>query len=157
VDSFGHVTVDSSDSENIKAKTIIKINWIDGSFELVDDCGTTFSMDKAGSCQAVPYEPPSESLENSSINELITYSKATKNPHKGNHPRFFILHENGSGAELLRDEDVNKFLKLKAKDSSTVLSEEVMEESQGKSLLVVSPLQAGGKVPNAFCYRQVFH
>jgi hypothetical protein len=160
VDTLGSVTVNNTTlKEPVQFKTLLKMNWIEGSFEMIDNANGKFAMDKMGEFTDVEPETV-ETTQNSFTSEFSVKNLASGSIYNdklftGNIPRFFVLHEDGTGYELLRDEQLIKYFRKKLSDPKTAISEQHIPETDAHSIIVLSPLFMGGYQSNAIGYRQL--
>ncbi|KAJ3142022.1 Sperm-associated antigen 17, partial [Irineochytrium annulatum] len=148
------------------ADEVYAMDWMNGTFETTDSNGTTFKIAGDGTISAEthtehamkPRPPPPagpQPEEEGLLNYLVNKPYEVDAGAPSNPPRLFVIEEDGSGWELLRDQDMIPFLKANLAHSSTSIKEEVSSEGLGTSITVVmnSETPAGPLVTYRQCVR----
>ena len=103
--------------------------------ETVDNEGNTFQVANTGACKVVPVCLAEETGEKVDCQEKVEdqpESGTQKMPsYKQHAPRFFILHKDGSGTELLRYQDVAEYLEVAEDDPMTAILTDPLTDHPG--------------------------
>ncbi|XP_059166152.1 sperm-associated antigen 17-like isoform X2 [Physella acuta] len=111
--------------------------------ETVDPDGNVFNVRSNGDFNVLPVNAGEELSDNSDIQILKLKEKKV---HTYNHhaPRFFIIHADGSGTELLRYKDVAEYLVLAEKNPATAILKEPLTDHPGVTgITVLKPYLIG--------------
>lgn len=98
----------------------------------------TVSSDNASKFQKPA--SPLKSAVGENLKSLISGKVPLPSPVQGNLPRLFAIREDGSGTELLRDDQLLAYFKDAVKDPETEVIEERLQEGGALSIIVVKPL-----------------
>ncbi|RUS91851.1 hypothetical protein EGW08_000422 [Elysia chlorotica] len=107
--------------------------------ETVDPDGNVFNVRSTGDYNVIPVQADDALSDDS---EEHTSKKIA---HYGQHaPRFFIIHGDGSGTELLRYQDVAEYLMLAEQNPATAVLKDVLPDHPGvKGITVLKPYLLG--------------
>uniref|UniRef100_A0A8C6DMY7 Sperm associated antigen 17 n=1 Tax=Moschus moschiferus TaxID=68415 RepID=A0A8C6DMY7_MOSMO len=131
--------------EQLRASRYIMKHTSEVICEVMDPEGNTFQVMADGSVSTIL---PENNLEDDLNAKAESYdSLSSTHLHKnhlqiyGEHvPRFFVIHADGSGVELLRDSDIEEYLSLAYGESTTVVLQEPVQEHPGAlSITVLRP------------------
>lgn len=164
-DTLGHLVINAR-SHSIKDpgfKTVLKLNWLEGSLEMSDGSGTQFQVTKNGdtSIQKTPVSHPSSPAQplgfpaGRNLASLLSEETPLPSPFPGNTPRLFVIYEDGSGVELLRDDRLVGYFKDRLRDTKTEIIEEVSQDNDGVSLVSIRPANVVRGTAGSLIYRQV--
>ncbi|TPX65553.1 hypothetical protein SpCBS45565_g05046 [Spizellomyces sp. 'palustris'] len=121
------------------------INWLDGSLVMHDWAGNRFEIDKSGQSSVnlmqtdgdAASTPSQESIASLLGQRALCKSLSNISFRPGNAPRLFLLREDGSGLELLRDLDTLDYL-IEYKDKPTVkIIDEPLQQSPSSLCLTI--------------------
>ncbi|KAJ3282059.1 Sperm-associated antigen 17 [Borealophlyctis nickersoniae] len=132
------------------------INWVDGTLHTVDWLGNVFEIDKAGEAKVTtpeskaPPSPPFTTSLSQTPNFVKTLIVDSPPPPTstaiGNAPRLFIIREDGSGAQLLRDVDLDTYFRDQLADSTAEIGEEGLPgDPAGLCVTVMSGVGKGNE------------
>ncbi|XP_039098665.1 sperm-associated antigen 17, partial [Hyaena hyaena] len=131
--------------EQLRASRYIMKHTSEVICEVQDPEGNTFQVMADGSVSTLLRE---NNLEDESNEKTEGYDSLSSTHLYKNHlqiygehvPRFFVIYADGSGAELLRDSDIEEYLSLAYGESTTVVLQEPMQEQPGTlSITVLRP------------------
>lgn len=131
--------------EQLRASRYIMKHTSEVLCEVLDPEGNTFQVMADGSTSTLL---PENNLEDDLNSKPEGYdSLSSTHLHKnhlqiyGEHvPRFFVIYADGSGVELLRDDDIEEYLSLAYGESTTVVLQEPVQEQPGAlSITVLRP------------------
>ncbi|KAI8615146.1 hypothetical protein BC830DRAFT_321220 [Chytriomyces sp. MP71] len=114
-----------------------KFDWMNGTLETLDSSGTKFIVTSSGACSTVEESqvPLASAGDNVVRNKcpgfvrslvdtpILPLDSSARNP-----PRLFIIDENGSGIQLLRDLDLVPYFKKQLHNPNCEILEEILEE-----------------------------
>ncbi|XP_046941193.1 sperm-associated antigen 17 [Lynx rufus] len=131
--------------EQLRASRYIMKHTSEIICEVLDPEGNTFQVMADGSvstmlCENNLEDDPNEKTEGyDSLSSTHVYKNHLQI--YGEHvPRFFVIYADGSGAELLRDSDIEEYLSLAYGESTTVVLQEPIQEQPGAlSITVLRP------------------
>ncbi|RKO87711.1 hypothetical protein BDK51DRAFT_38526 [Blyttiomyces helicus] len=132
-----------------EAKHEYRVNWLEGTLHATDPAGYVFSVKKDGEAKATPptTPPASHYIPSPSPGTLVTTlthgHPATPSIPPGNTPRLFVLREDGTGCELLRDTDLVDYLCDQVHDQHAEVSEECAVDGGGFTVVTVIEGSAG--------------
>ncbi|XP_021572130.1 sperm-associated antigen 17 [Carlito syrichta] len=131
--------------EQLRASRYIMRHTSEVVCEVLDPEGNTFQVMADGSVSTILPEKKIEDdldVKNEGY-ESLSSSHLQKNHQQiyGEHvPRFFVIYADGSGVELLRDNDIEECLSLAYGESTTVVLQEPVQEQPGAlSITVLRP------------------
>ncbi|KAJ3214621.1 Sperm-associated antigen 17 [Dinochytrium kinnereticum] len=118
---------------NRSSPEVYDLNWVTGEFSLVDSSGVEIEVKADGKAETrqaqdlkairkpkdTPRVPPKKLVE------YLRTSSDIRSPSPLNPPRLFVVEEDGSGFEMLRDEDVWRYLK---RNPRLQVSEEILTD-----------------------------
>nr|XP_055168146.1 sperm-associated antigen 17 [Nyctereutes procyonoides] len=131
--------------EQLRASRYIMKHTSEVICEVLDPEGNTFQVMADGSTSTMV---PENNLENDLNEKAEGYDTLSATHLCKNHlqiygehvPRFFVIYADGSGAELLRDSDIEEYLSLAYGESATVVLQEPVQEQPGAlSITVLRP------------------
>ncbi|XP_035170473.1 sperm-associated antigen 17 isoform X2 [Oxyura jamaicensis] len=108
--------------------------------EMMDPEGNLFKVMADGSTSVVIPSTGPDNKENRSSASVLPEDKKPV-IYDEHVPRFFVIHTDGSGTELLRSRDVEEYLAEASRDPAAVVLQEPVQEHPGVlSITVLSPL-----------------
>lgn len=109
--------------------------------ETVDPDGNVFNVRSTGDFNVIPVQSDDACSDDSDEN----VPKNKKITHYGQHaPRFFIIHGDGSGTELLRYQDVAEYLMMAEQNPATAVLKDALPDHPGvKGITVLKPYLLG--------------
>ncbi|KNC99251.1 uncharacterized protein SPPG_05507 [Spizellomyces punctatus DAOM BR117] len=122
------------------------INWLDGSLVMHDWAGNRFEIDKSGQSRVnlmqtdgkATSAPSPESITSLLGQRALCSSLSNISYRPGNAPRLFLLREDGSGLELLRDLDtLNYLIEYKDKPSVKIIDEPLQQSPSSLCLTIL--------------------
>ncbi|XP_073090583.1 sperm-associated antigen 17 isoform X4 [Manis javanica] len=131
--------------EQLRASRYIMKHTSEVICEVLDPEGNAFQVMADGSISTMLRE---NNLEDDLSERTEGYDSLSSIHLQKNHlqiygehvPRFFVIHADGSGVELLRDSDIEEYLSLAYGDSTTVVLQEPVQEQPGTlSITVLRP------------------
>ncbi|KAJ3074070.1 Sperm-associated antigen 17 [Podochytrium sp. JEL0797] len=135
-------------------------NWLNGTFDSTDSTGTNFSISPTGECTVTDPEPTTTPTTTSTphvtditspeyIHRLVTSPPATSVTSPRNPPKLFIIQDDGSGVQLLRDADLLAFFKDQMRNPHTEVLEDAGAVGDGVGLFVTVVGKPVGSVADA--------
>ncbi|KAM6217136.1 sperm-associated antigen 17 [Rhynchocyon petersi] len=133
--------------EQLRASRYIMRHTSEVICEVMDPEGNTFQVMADGTASTML---PEQKYEEELSSNKGAYDSLSSLHLKKNHlqiygehvPRFFIIHADGSGVELLRDSDIEEYLSLAYGESMTVVLQEPVQEQPGAlSITVLRPFR----------------
>ncbi|KAJ3219014.1 Sperm-associated antigen 17 [Dinochytrium kinnereticum] len=119
---------------------VYEFNWLMGTMRTTDSSNTTFLINKDGSyeisklplSESLPTKRPLTALKDGHLVASLLRSEWTPDDSiPRNPPRLFIIEEDGSGMELMRDLDMIPYLRRESNNPQTTIVEEKLEEDPG--------------------------
>ncbi|KAJ3410310.1 Sperm-associated antigen 17 [Chytridiales sp. JEL 0842] len=140
--SLGGVVLSQKNQTSVDYTQGYKINWLSGTFSYVDPNGTRITIDDNGK-QNVEHvdcaKSASEMNETLAIKPIKDVLQTSYSNMPSNTPRLFVVNEDGSGVELLRDVDLVTYFEKVSQDGTTDIKEEPLpHEPNSTSVTIVS-------------------
>ena len=145
-DTWGNVTINTLPSHGEELKTLVEINWIEGTLCLKDHSGSKYSVDENGNSHVEKSEtilPDTKAINlelepGENLKSLVEEKSPLPCPFQGNIPRLFVIREDGTGSEFFRDDQLISYFKKQFKAGNT----DIIEEKLAKGGLSISVIQS---------------
>ncbi|KAI9344974.1 hypothetical protein BDR26DRAFT_917081 [Obelidium mucronatum] len=107
-------------------------NWINGTFNSTDSVGTKFSIDALGFCEFTRTDPVSDHSSDTTsvdgvgnfVQRLLARPICRPLTSPSNPPKLFVIDDDGSGIQLLRDVDLIPYFKDQIRNPNTEILED---------------------------------
>ncbi|TPX35691.1 hypothetical protein SmJEL517_g02013 [Synchytrium microbalum] len=146
VSQIGFATADSTVTINLDGTAVIRVerfrsamcemNWMQGSMRLVDSDGTTITLPTTTEPISYNYVSPKvsttlDSLVAGTLSQTLIKQSHQVQSRMLNAPRLFLLFDNGTAIELLKDDDSARIIKEAYSNSNLEVSEEDLKDGTG--------------------------
>ncbi|KAJ3114084.1 hypothetical protein HDU96_002579 [Phlyctochytrium bullatum] len=142
LDSSGHGKLIARPLLTSDGSDLYEFNWLKGTIQTIDETKTKFVVNSDGSYQSRKISPANSDTERnerpslvaplppstSIVSSLVRGERLSASINVRNPPRLFVLEEDGSGLELLRDTDLIPFLRREYENPDSTIVEEPSED-----------------------------